>query len=70
MLALGLYRQSRCRGCGGDLDETTNTANDEKYHPLLPLQCHRCAAFARAQEQYREHPQPNSLLHRVELKRG
>ncbi len=70
MLALGLYRKNRCHGCGGDLTETTDAKHEDRYHPILPVQCHRCAAFARAHEQYKDYPHPQSLLHRVELRRG
>lgn len=69
MLALEAYRRGRCTRCGGNLAETTDVRNDDAYHVLAPIQCHRCAAFARADDQYREHQHPLSLMHRIELRR-
>lgn len=73
MLALDLWRQRRCRHCGGDLEETTAEENDgtpgrSGYRPLLPVRCHRCTALAASEEQYNKNsPHPRALIHRVEL---
>lgn len=73
MLALALWRDERCSGCGGDLVETTAEEHDGSpghsgYRPLLPVRCHRCTALAASEEKYRkDSPHPHALIHRVEL---
>lgn len=72
MLALALWRDSRCRSCGGDLVETTAPENDgspgsSSYRPLPPVRCHRCTALAASEERYRKNDHPHALIHRVEL---
>lgn len=47
MLALAVYRASRCEGCGGDLAETTS---HEQWNVPPPMRCHRCTAIAIAQD--------------------
>jgi len=69
MLALAMYRRMRCARCGGDLVESTDPANDGRYRPLLPVQCHSCVAHAQSEEAYRDEPYPYTLMHRVELRR-
>jgi hypothetical protein len=68
MLALAAYRQRRCPGCAGDLEETTAPANEDRYKYDLPLQCFRCVAFARATKAYQDEPHPQTLLHLVKLR--
>jgi hypothetical protein len=70
MLALQEWREARCRGCGGDLAETTDPDREDGYRPLLPVRCHRCTALSRSEETYRkaDAPHPHALIHRVELK--
>ena len=68
MLALDLYRQSRCRGCGGDLHETTEPGNEGRYEALPPVQCHRCVAYDISVTAYQDQPHPGSLLHQVRLR--
>jgi hypothetical protein len=65
MLALSLYRDRRCPGCGGDIDVTTNPENEEQYRHELPLQCFRCVAFAQAHKAYDDQLYPMSLIHLV-----
>ena len=70
MVALAHWRDSRCGGCGGDLEETTSIENDGSpghgaYLPMEPLRCHRCAALARSEKTYHEDAAPHSLMHRV-----
>lgn len=69
MLALDLYEEGLCRHCGGQLDETTDPENEDRYVVLPPILCHRCEGFARADDRYRDHPHPHVLMHRVELRR-
>lgn len=73
MLALAEWRDSRCRGCGGDLEETTNPDHDGTpgnwgYQPLKPIRCHRCTALARSEAKYRDNEHPHALMHVVELR--
>lgn len=76
MLALNLWRESRCTGCGGDLAETTADENDGSpgngaYLPLHPIRCHRCTALSAVEKAYSQNPltpHPHALMHRVELR--
>lgn len=65
MLALRLYRETRCPGCGGDLNVTTAGENEDTFKPQLPLQCFRCVAFGQSHEAYRDNPHQGSLIHLV-----
>lgn len=65
MLALKVYRDSRCPGCGGDLAITTASENEERFRHQLPLECYRCIAFARSHKQQEGHLYPLSLIHLV-----
>lgn len=69
MMALADYRALRCPHCGGNLEESTDPANEDRYRHLDPIQCYRCLENARAEREYAEHPFPLTLLHRVELRR-
>lgn len=73
MLALAEWRDSRCRGCGGDLAETTSPDNDGSpgnagYRALPPVRCHRCTALAASEAEYQDSPHPHALMHVVELR--
>ena len=74
MLALALFDDRRCRGCGGDLAETTRDEHDGlgpdrwRYAPLLPVRCHRCTALAASEAEYKDSPHPHALMHVVELR--
>lgn len=70
MLALALYRDSRCGRCNGDLDQTTDPATEGEYAILPPTMCNRCAAFEDARETYQDEPHAHSLMHRVQLRKG
>lgn len=65
MLALGLYRETRCPGCGGNLAVTTKPEYEDKYKAELALQCFRCVGFGRSHDRYGDQPYPGSLIHRV-----
>jgi len=73
MLALALWEERRCRGCGGDLTETTRPEHDGlgpdryRYVPLPPVRCHRCTALAASEAKYKDSPHPHALIHRVKL---
>lgn len=65
MLALHMYRDSRCPGCGGDLVETTASENEDRYRHQPPLECYRCVAFVRAHDAHADQPHPQALIHLV-----
>ena len=65
MVALALWRQHQCPGCGGDLTVTTKPENEERYRHELPLQCFRCVAFAQSHKAYDDQQYPISLIHLV-----
>lgn len=65
MLALHMYRASRCPGCGGELNVTTASENEDRYRHELPLQCFRCVAFAQSHKAQEDQLYPLSLIHLV-----
>lgn len=65
MLALRLYRSTRCPGCGGNLAVTTAPENEDRYRPEPPLQCFRCVGFAHSHKAHEDNPHPDSLIHLV-----
>lgn len=73
MLALALWEERRCQGCGGDLTETTRPEHDGlgpdrwRYAALLPVRCHRCTALSASEERHKDAPHRHALIHRVEL---
>lgn len=70
MVALALWRERRCPGCGGDLADTADPANDDQYRYHPPLQCFRCVAFSQSHEVYDTEPHPRSLIHLVPQRPG
>lgn len=69
MLALAAWRMSRCPGCGGNLAETTDPANEEQYRTETS-RCHRCTAQAitAAQFQVPEVTAPQAILYTTRLR--
>lgn len=65
MLALAMYRATRCPHCGGDLAVTTAPENEERFRAEPPLQCFRCLAFARDHADYSDERHPQTYLHLV-----
>jgi uncharacterized protein with PIN domain len=65
MLALRMYRASRCPSCGGDLAVTTAPENEGMFKKNLPVTCHRCVAFSVSHQAYADYPHPHSLIHQV-----
>jgi hypothetical protein len=49
MLALAMWDDTRCTGCGGDLRLTTT---HEWWRAEVVAQCHRCASISTKQEKY------------------
>jgi len=70
MLALGLFRQMTCDGCGGHLPDTTAPDADGAYVAELPIRCHRCTAIAQRAEEYRDAPHAHVLRFPTRRKRG
>lgn len=65
MLALKVYRDGRCPSCGGNLNVTTASENEDRFRPLPPLQCFRCVGFGHSHKAHEDNPHPNSLIHLV-----
>lgn len=57
MVALSAWRQGRCEGCGGGLEETLA---HEEWEALPPVRCHKCTALHIAQERF-DGPHPHAL---------
>lgn len=80
MVALTLYEADTCRGCGHQLEDTTDPQRDYN-NPLAPYQyeavdgwpkqCHRCAALDRVQHEVEaQRPQhPGAMKYAVHLTR-
>jgi uncharacterized protein with PIN domain len=51
MLALADYEQSRCQGCGGDVNETFDPENDGAWIAEA-WRCHRCTAIDAGAQHY------------------
>lgn len=72
MLALSLWQDLRCKGCGGDLTETTDDANsgeldaNGRYAFLPPRRCWRCVALSKSEKHFRDDEHAHALIHRVE----
>lgn len=68
--ALRRYEATLCPGCGGDLHETTDPANEYGYVRHGPPRCLKCQMIEMYQEADAEAktPQPQSLLYGVRLK--
>lgn len=66
MLALGVWRATRCPNCGLDIEECTSPDNDGRYVASLPHRCHATTARLIRQKEYEETPQSEALLFSVE----
>jgi len=69
MLALALYRDSRCPLCGGDIRDCTGPEDEADVHVPPPRRCRRTDALIGAQETYKDNPRPAALLFRAEIRR-
>lgn len=69
MLALALWRATRCPSCGRNVDECTAAANEGRYSAGLPHRCHATTALLQAQERYAEAQQPAALMWRITKRR-
>jgi len=67
MLALAIYRDTKCPHCSGFLEETTAPENADRYRHEPALECFRCRAFAQSHDAY-EDQDSRPLLHRVPLR--
>lgn len=68
MLALGCYRLTQCRGCGGDVRITRAAENEDKFKADFPARCHRCTALERSHEAHTDAKQQHALFHQVPLR--
>jgi hypothetical protein len=64
MLALHMWRATRCPHCGRALRECT--APDAEYKAALPTRCHATTALLQAQKPYADTPQAEALLFHIE----
>lgn len=62
VLALLDYEADQCRGCGGQLSETTDPDTEGKWKVQLPVRCHKCTALAEHQQAYAETKHNHALL--------
>lgn len=67
-LALADYESNACPGCGHNLNETTDPANEENYDARIEARCHRCTALEIAQHGAQDKPHPRALLISAKLK--
>lgn len=70
VLALLLWESTQCKGCGGDLTETTKPENENRYVAQLPVRCHRCDEVEAANEiifdEKNGHRRPRALMVPIE----
>jgi hypothetical protein len=52
MLALQVYDDTRCTGCGGNLHETTSPEHEDHYRVVMKVRCYRCDAIGQAADQH------------------
>lgn len=65
MLALGLYRQQQCPGCGGYLPDTTAPEAEGAYKAEPPVRCQACTTRYEASSAHIKAPHaphPEALL--------
>ncbi|WP_088320296.1 hypothetical protein [Kineosporia sp. R_H_3] len=72
-VALTLYEDGLCHGCGHPLAETTSldadpNAQDRTHHYVAPIptRCHACTAIGLLTPEYDEAPQSDALRFRAE----
>jgi hypothetical protein len=65
MLALQVYEDLRCDGCGGNLEETTAPENEGRYR-VSKSRCHKCDAIGIAAEQHDKDGAPR--MHAVKFR--
>lgn len=66
MLALSVYRDTRCPSCGQDIRDCTSASAEGKYVVPPPTRCHATTALLIAQKPYADAPQGGALLWRTE----
>lgn len=54
-LALLEFEASKCPGCGGVWEETTDPKSEGRWNVPPPVRCHRCTALAVAQHGEKYH---------------
>lgn len=69
-LALQMYEDGLCAGCGNPLDECADPAAEHAYEAHEPVRCNACTARAAKREQYGENRHPQALMFPVTLKPG
>lgn len=68
MVALDLFRASRCPNCGRDIEECTAAESEEAYE-AIHSRCHATTARLIAQDAYRENPHSSALMWATRRKR-
>lgn len=66
-VALALEEAEQCPGCGGNIDETTDPANEYGYE-INVVRCHRCHKQQRELQSYADEGDPSGLLVAATLK--
>lgn len=64
-VALTLYEDGLCNGCGHPLSETTDPDADHHYVAPLPTRCHACTVIAMRTPDYEKAAQPDALRFRA-----
>lgn len=65
-VALTLYEDGLCNGCGHPLSETTDPDADHHYVAPLPTRCYACTVIAMRTPEYEKAAQPDALRFRAD----
>jgi hypothetical protein len=64
MLALAVREAAECRGCGGNLVETTDY-DSWQWEPQPPVVCLRCLALHKSVTDHAKNPEAHGMIHQV-----
>jgi hypothetical protein len=69
-LALRLYEDGTCSGCGQQVAYSMDPALEDYWVGIEPIRCHACTALAVAQDAVKEREWPHALRHILALQQG
>lgn len=69
-LALQIYEDSLCPGCGQRLVESMDPALAEFWSTMPPIRCNACTALGDAHEGVKDAKHPHALRHAVGMTGG
>ena len=67
-LALQLYEDGLCPGCGQQRHEAMDPDSEGRWAALDPARCHACTALAAKAKEYADTPVPSALRYTVGMR--